>query len=509
MRRPGLLQSVQGVISLHGKLEERAYAARSRRLAEEQRRLIETAAPSGDLGHGRLAELADASHAGLLDPQGLFLGALDGRMLFFSGDGHLLTYARTGGGKGRDLILPNLAHVRDRSLVVIDVKDGENAYASHRHRGATLRQPTIFLNPFGLQGLPNTRVNPFQTLIDTVKRGREIDTEADEIALILIPHGKGDEGDQGWVRKGARRLVSVSAEYLARFEAENCRIGTLWSVVNSSSDDLRAFFGKMAGCGQAGIAGRAHALASVFEDAPKQFEAYRAEAIDALVSFEPGKTLERSTAAHDFDFSRLKREPCTVYLMAPSEKLGVVAPWISLVVNLIIEAVARAPGAVRTTFLLDEFPQLPPAPATTKALRLYRGKGLNLWIFSQGRYSLEARWSREMVREFEDQAAIFNTWAVEDQSLLKDITLWSGQRTIRKRAINHGGGVVETAGANLGEMARPVLQAEDIRSISDRRQIIRAAGYPYLLVAERIPWFDVDPWKHQLRDVRALHRGEL
>lgn len=508
MRRQGLLQSVQGMISLHGQFEERAYAARSRRLAEEQRHLIETAAPSTDLGHGRLADLADASRAGLLDPRGLFLGALGGRMLFFSGDEHLLTYARTGGGKGRDLILNNLAHVRDRSLVVVDVKDGENAYASHRHRGGTLQQRCIFLNPFGLQGHPNTRVNPFQTLIDTVKAGREIDTEADEIALILIPHGKGDEGDNGWVRKGARRLISVSAEYLARFEQDRCRIGTVWSVVNSSTGALQAFFGKMAACGKAGIAGRAAALASVFEDAPKQFEAYRAEAIDALVSFEPGKTLERSTAGHDFDFSRLKQEPCTVYLMAPSEKLGVVAPWISLVVNLIIEAIARAPGPIRTTFLLDEFPQLPPAPAIPKALRLYRGKGLNLWMFSQGRYSLESRWSREMVREFEDQAQILNFWAVEDQSLIKDITLWSGQRTIRRRSISQGGGVVETAGANLGEMARPVLQAEDIRSISDRRQIVRVAGHPYLFVAERVPYFEVDPWKDQLLDVRALHRGD-
>src|SRR3546814_5827882 len=99
--------------------------------------------------------------------------------------------------------------------------------------------------------------------------------------------------------------------------------------------------------------------------------------------------------------------------MAPSEKLAVAAPWISLIISHIIETVAREVGPVQTTFLLDEFPMLPPSPSITKTLRLYRGKGLQLWIFSQGRYSLEERWSRETVKEFEDMAAIFNTSAVE------------------------------------------------------------------------------------------------
>jgi hypothetical protein len=39
---------------------------------------------------------------------------------------------------GRDLILPNLAHLRDRSLIVCDPKDGENAFVSAAHRRDTL-----------------------------------------------------------------------------------------------------------------------------------------------------------------------------------------------------------------------------------------------------------------------------------------------------------------------------------------------------------------------------------
>ena len=109
----------------------------ARRLAAYQQRIMSIAGPSGNLGDGRTANVSDAEAAGLCDPRGLFLGALDGRMLWFDGDGQLLSYARSGSGKGRDWILPNLAHVRDRSLVVVDVKDGENCFASYEHRDLT------------------------------------------------------------------------------------------------------------------------------------------------------------------------------------------------------------------------------------------------------------------------------------------------------------------------------------------------------------------------------------
>lgn len=257
----------------------------------------------------------------------------------------------------------------------------------------------------------------------------------------------------------------------------------------------------------ADIARRAGALRATFMDAPKQFEAYKADAIEALEAFEPGKTLDRATAAHDFDFARLKHEPHTVYLITPSERLGVIAPWISLIVNYAIEAIARERGPLTTTFILDEFPQLPPAPAIMKALRLYAGRGVQLWFFSQGRYSMEARWSKEAVKEIEDQASIFTMTGVEDPDLMRDVEKWSGNRTIVTHGQNVGGGAVESSGRNRGESRRAVLQSEDIRAIGAGKQIIKVAGLPTLIACDRVPFYTVDPWKDQIRDVREMHKG--
>lgn len=506
MSRGHFMSGMQGLMALHSRLDQQAYAEASRQRADRTQHQMLTARPSGVFGGGRLGDLNDAAENALFDANGLYIGALDGRLLFFPGDGQLLTYARTGAGKGRDLILPNLAHVRGRSLVIIDVKDGENCYASWHHRSETVGDACVFLNPFGLLGLPNTRVNPLQTLLDVVTSGGEIDTQADEITQILLPNG-GSEKDKDWVRRGAQRLLAMRMEYLALFDPGQCNPGGLWRFVNSSDFDLKASFALMETCGVEGIERRAAALSATLKQAPKQFEAYKADAIEALAPFEPGKTLERTTATHDFDFARLKHTPHTVYLMAPSEKLGVIAPWISLIVNCVIEAIAREKGPLRTTFILDEFPQLPPAPAVMKALRLYRGKGIQLWPFAQGRYSMEGRWSREAVKEFEDQAAMLNTTGVEEPGLIADIEKWSGNMTVLTRAMNHNGGVIESAGANLGEGRRSVLQSEDIRNIGAGRQIIKLAGCGRLFVCDRPPFYEIEPWRRQLRDVRALHRG--
>src|SRR3546814_16020757 len=88
-----------------------------------------------------------------------------------------------------------------------------------------------------------------------------------------------------------------------------------------------------------------------------------------------------------------------------------------------------------------------------------------------------------------------------------DMEKWSGNRTVLMHGVNRSGGTVESAGANLGEARRAVLQSEDIRGIGVGWQIMRVAGLRHLLVCERVHFDDVDPWKDQLRDDRTLHQG--
>jgi type IV secretion system protein VirD4 len=487
--------------------ENADYSRRARKRAAAMQDEMDTAKPTGQLGNGELADLRDAGAAGLLDNKGLFLGAMDGRLLFFNGEGPLLTYLRTGFGKGRDLVLPNAAHVRDMSLVFNDLKDGENAFASADHRQKSLGIPCIFLDPYGVSGRKSTAINPLQVLKEIVRRGAQVDSEAREIAQTLLPLSPKEPGDQ-WVKLGSRRLLALFMEHAAHFDQDACTLGGLWRFVNSGQADSDDAFAMMATCDIDSIARRADAFRDVRSNAPKQFEAYRSDAVDSLDAFEPGKALEIATSAHEFDFARLKHRPHTVYLILPSDKIEVAAPWVSLIINYAIETIARERGPIRTTFLLDEFPQLPPAPAVMKALRLYRGKGVQLWFFAQGRHSMEGKWSRDAVKEIEDQAAVMTVKNVLEPDLIRDIELWSGNRSVLMRGVSHNGGQIEAANTNLGEQKRPVLQSEDIVGMTTK-QIIRVAGAPRLIVADTVPFFDVKPWNEQIGDVRTLHTGAV
>ena len=358
-------------MSVHRQTLEADHAARSRERARAMEDAMRRATPSDALGHGRLATLGDVQASGLFGNDGIFLGGLDGRLLFYRGDAPLMTYARTGSGKGRDLILPNLAHLRDRSLIVCDPKDGENAFVSAAHRRDTLGHKVVFLNPFGINGdqFPDTKINPFNLLVNIVRSGARIDSEASEIAHILIPRPVKSGGEE-WVRSGALRLTATVLEYLAIFDSENCTPSRLWSFANSSGFDLGAQFAMMETCGVPSIEGRTASFNLVRADAPKQWEAYKSALADALEPFAPDGGLANATSANEFDLRRLKREFVTVYLIVPSRKLAASASWIALQINNAIETIADERGPVRTSFILDEFAQLPPIEAVTKATRL-------------------------------------------------------------------------------------------------------------------------------------------
>jgi len=435
--------------------EDFAHRARLRAKEIEGRYLDQDA--SGDLGDARLADMHDAEKAGLFNPPGWYLGVMDRRFLFLNADGHNLIYARTGGGKGTTSALPNLAHCQS-SMFVIDVKDAELAKASSVHRALNLGQEVIVLDPWGITGHPSAKVSPLHRLVEIVEAGGEIDAEADEIALILLPPGKADAGDNSWVRKGARRLLSLRMKYLAYEAPHRLVLSELWRFVNASDGQLQASFADMRGSPREDVAGTAAYMLSVMLEAPKQFEAYRSECIEALGNFSPSSSLARATSQNTVKFGAMKDRPITVYLCVPSSKIGVAAPWLAMILNHAIEEIAAHDGSAKVRFLVDEFAQLPaPIPAVMKALRLYRGRGILMTLYCQGRFSLQdAGYSEATVKEIEDQAACVQMWGIEDPSLIRDVSYWSGNTSVVQVNPSHNGGQVAQGSMGRGEQKRPV-----------------------------------------------------
>lgn len=507
MRAVNFLNWMERGFALHRQMAEadHAYDARMRALDLEEE--MRTAKPSGALGDGRLGNLDDCRRAGMLTSNGLFLGAFgeSGHFLFHNSEESLLTYNRAGGGKGTTLIQNNLAHCRDRTLIIVDIKDGELAFSSAKHRSDTLGTTTIFLNPYKLHGYPNTNINPLYRSVEVLENGGTPDGEAEAICEIAMPAPPRPSED--WPRKGAIQLCTMRIEYLARFHPERCTLPELWRFLHGDEQHFMMEFSLMATCGIESIERRAMSFSSMRIEAAKQWEAIRSEAATAFNSFEPGKSLGDACASHDLDLTRAKREKLTIYIILPANRIDVAKAWVAMLIAMMTETIASARGPVRTTFIVDEFANLPRVPSILRSLRLYRGLGVSYWFFAQGRNSLTSQWSREQVKDIEDQVGIITMKSVWEPDLLKDIELWSGTKTILQGGVSHSGGVVQTANANQSENKRPVLQAGDVIALGPTRHVIRVASMPHLLISDAVPYFTVDPWRGQVRDVRDLHKG--
>ncbi len=295
------------------------------------------------------------------------------------------------------------------------------------------------------------------------------------------------DGDNAWVRKGAIQLCSLRAEYLAHEMREQCTLPDVWTFLHGDDEHFAMEFSMMASSSVESIARRAQAFASMRVNAEKQWEAIRSEAASALSAFEPGKSLGNACASHDIDLTRAKREKMTIYIILPANRIDVAKAWVSMLIAMMTEVIAAARGPVRTTFIVDEFANLPRVPSILRSLRLYRGLGVSYWFFAQGRNSLTSQWSKEQVKDIEDQVGIITMKSVWEPDLLKDIELWSGTKTILQGGVSHNGGVIQTANANLSETKRPVLQAGDVIALGPTRQVIRVASMPHLLISDAVP----------------------
>ena len=472
--------------------------------AQQMEWRLRNAQPSGDLGNGRLADYNDIQNAGLLTGRGLVIGGFGGKLMTYEGDGSLITYLRAGGGKNISFIFPNLIYLNSRSIIVIDVKEGENSYATAEYRAKKLGYECVFLNPFGLHGFPNTSINPLSRLLDLKYAGIKIDSEYDEIAEILIPIPK-SKSDNGWVYSGAQQIISWLLQYFVTDHPTKLNPGWIWRFANMGGTELEEFFSFAKTSSDETIASRAHKYEAMIKDAPKEWSAYISEITKAVNEFRPDTSIERATRYNQFDFGDLKKRKIIVYIILPSAKIPATKKWLGLGVNHAIETIAAANGDIPVTIFLDELPQYY-SPAIAKALRLYRARGINLWMFAQTRQSLYDYYSKDLVTEFENQAAVSVYKNVTEPSLLKDIETWSGTKTILNRNFGHNGGVQQSGNAGLSETKRSVLQSEDILALNQGKHILRVADMPRLIVADTVPYYQIPEWNKAIKDVREMHK---
>lgn len=340
----------------------------------------------GTAEYAEAKDLAKYKH----DNGGFYIGNAMG----YSDRGHLITVAGTRGGKGTNIIIPNLLghgsspdNGFNGSWIIIDPK-GENAAITARYQREQGKN-VIILNPWNLlkdQLGKTAHYNPLDLLI-----GADPMNLIDDVAILvemIVPFSQNGKDD--FFDDRARSLISGLLLYLVLQKEEDKTLATLWSWLRlpksefdallrnmiTFDDDINGEIVKNTALEMASVVGSERTYTSIIATAQK------------YTDFLKSPALQQSIFKSDIDINKLADGNTVMYIIIPADKLKSQFKWLRLIITTTMRAVVRNPNK-RVAFLLDEFAALGYMSEIETALSTYAGYGVTVWAIIQSLIQLK------------------------------------------------------------------------------------------------------------------------
>lgn len=312
-------------------------------------------------------------------------------------EGHLLTIAPTGAGKGIGCIVPALLRFAG-PVIVIDPK-GENAVITARRR-REMGQQVAIIDPIGITGLPATSLNPLDALDPSSPN--VVDDAMALIANLSDPHrGRSTTDGEYWQERGATMVLGVLLHVITDLPPEQRHLGTVRALISQAVGEVAQIAQAMERPGGADRSAPSGTVLAALErsrhpEAARIGQMLRIGAITTLggilsfsqsmVEIARGDAITASLASTGFDLDAVTRgDPLSIYLVLPPHMLDshgrLLRLWVHTLMTLITRRNARPPRS--TLFLLDEAAQLGTFAPLRRAVTLMRGYGLQTWSFWQ------------------------------------------------------------------------------------------------------------------------------
>lgn len=312
--------------------------------------------------------------------------------VLLEGEGHVITIAPTGTGKGRSCIIPALLR-HEGPVIVIDPK-GENVAVTARRR-REMGQQVVVLDPMGITDEPGGSLNP----IDLVDAGSASSVDMAAMFADAMIDGKADPENLYWYQRASHLLTGVILHLATRADPGE-----------RSFAHARAFLAQ-AVRGQQGNAPSQAAeemLASPHPEARLAASILQSTAAEGLgsilsmtqdgVDFLRGPMIEAATARTSFDLDAVTRgDPLSIYIVLPPHMMESHGRLLRLWVMALMSLITRRRGKPRqsTLFIIDEAAQLGTLPQLRQAVTLLRGYGLQCWSLWQDVSQLRLLYPRD------------------------------------------------------------------------------------------------------------------
>ncbi len=402
----------------------------------------------------------------------------------FSDKGHLLTVAGTRGGKGTNLIVPNLLGLGgyEGSYVVIDPK-AELAAITGRYQRESGKN-VVILNPWDLLSDSvgqSSAYNPLDILADA--SSPHLVDDADIIAEMIVPIEKDDKNK--FFTDNARGILSGMILHLATtYDREERTLEKLWKWVRYSGDNWDELLADMAVNidpmnGEA-VRTAASGILQLMLAGEKTFGSIMATLIQCT-DFLKSPSLQQSLKS-GFDPATLSDGNTIVYVVIPVDKLQSHSRWLRLVVTTCMRSVVRKPNK-RVCFLLDEFAALGYLSEAEIALSTYAGFNLTFWPILQSLIQLKGIYGDKW-EIFVGNTAVKQYFSVNDNFTADYVSKSIGQTSFVTGIKSWLG--LKDPKAN----ARALVSPDEVRRGSGDNMFVFIGAKPPTLVAKR-PYYQM------------------
>ena len=467
-----------------------------------------------DTSHGAAAwgTLKHAKKAGYLHPLGSKRGLLLGRFQThgmwhrrtidsrFRLTDHIITFARTGAGKGVGCVIPNLLSYPG-SLLCLDVK-GENYAVTARAR-MQMGQAVARLDPFGLSGKPTHRFNWFD-MIDA--QSEEGISDAAMLADTLVVRDQ--EGESHWDDSAAALLRGLIL-YVATLPRQDRHAKTLRELLTDNQHKLMALLkllGEDSTLAHGVVARAAHAFLN-------KEDRERSGVLSTAVrhtDFLDDPRIQRSLVASDFDFADLKRRQLSIYVMLSPDMLTTYSRYVRATFALALRAMAteKTIPSHDVLFVLDEFASLKRFAPIQERLTVIRGYHVRLWLVFQNQSQLKS-----LYRDWETflGSCVAQYFGTQDLGTMQYISNLLGQTTLRVKtsgqSSSHGKSASQSVSNHEQLVGRALLLPNEVRELGKNKVIVIVPAEPPFLL-ERLNYL-TDPETRGLADANPFELNRL
>lgn len=314
--------------------------------------------------------------------------------VLLEGEGHVITIAPTGTGKGRSCIIPALLR-HEGPVIVIDPK-GENVAVTARHRRA-MGQQVVVLDPIGITDEEPGALNP----LDLIDAGAADAVDVAASYAVALLDDSGDPRNTYWYQRAQSLLSGLMLHTCTNADpAERNLAATrkLLAGLRSQPPGMPPSLNET----NAELLASAHPEARL---AGQSLNNAAAETIGSILSmtqdgidFLRGPLIEKATARTSFDIDAVTRgDPLSIYIVLPPHMMESHGRLLRLWVMALMALVTRRRGKpdMSTLFIVDEAAQLGTLPQLRQAVTLLRGYGLQCWSLWQDVSQLRLLYPRD------------------------------------------------------------------------------------------------------------------